>query len=112
MPFGTICPLLARECRLPSRWIPGQALRSLGCFYWSLIAGRWLTGALRGLLDFIPWLRLNPMPPGQETRLEFASLAGVELEDVCPPFCIPGSLIGIGAGLVIPFLNLYFLDVL
>ncbi len=64
-----------------------------------------------GLLALVPFSMIRPSPPSSEEtnrRLSFAQLAERKGFYSKTIFC--HSLVGIGAGLTVPFLNLYFRD--
>jgi MFS family permease len=69
-----------------------------------------LTGAIVMTLSAIPFMSIVEEKPDVKAHSQF--LANLRKTDwkLIAKLCVPAFIIGIGAGLIIPFLNLYFRD--
>ena len=78
-----------------------------------VMAYRWtflITVAL-GLTSIIPFSMLKATDPSQEDRAAIFSFSVIKTRfDLYAKLFVPYFIVGLGAGLIIPFLNLYFRD--
>ncbi len=79
----------------------------------TLVAYRWTfaVSVVLGFLSLIPFLMINTNGPQKEDRLADFSRALLRRQaGLYFRLCFPYFIVGTGAGLIIPFLNIYFRD--
>jgi MFS family permease len=87
-------------------FLTGFASGVISAYQWTFI----ISGVL-GLLAIIPFSMIETQEPGKEDREADFSLALLKRQyKLYIKLILPQFAVGIGAGLIIPFLNLYFRD--